>query len=490
MLKSAREKAELLLDKWNDIRKKQKRKEYGEPSTVKTGTPSAGSITTYNNSNHFTSSGDQSNIIVSGNYSGKLKHCITRPSASNLIMIQLDNSRKRSIDSVDPSKVAKQDEVDALFNSVISSDDTEDAPRITFVKDISSAHLKVPITHWFVEELNVSLKFHEYQELVKERIEGQGIILETHAYEILAMSSILLLKQNQYSSSMLRHFSQQNLNKIQDAHISSQLKESTIVLDENLFTDIRAIVKTLQKKHDRLAAINALSTLDIKSNHQEKIAMMMMLLVLKLPLSTIESKSGEINLCTNYLDPVLCSILNDDHDERLLQWPNTKVEDSKSKRPDAVVFSMLQNQYDTGVCYGEAKLEEAKKTPNMLVQDLLRIALFSKETIDTKKLSSCLSFQAVGQHVVFYITSLQNDGLYIMSQLADINCPASIDDLLNFINCFDDLLAVMAAMDSISVDNDDRKKTYRRRSFDSPQFRAFLQKKRHDINGERSYLKF
>lgn len=97
---------------------------------------------------------------------------------------------------------------------------------------------------------------------------------------------------------------------------------------------------------------------------------------------------------------------------------------------------------------------------------------------------------SIGRHVVFYIASLQNDGLYIMNELTDIDCPASIDYLLNFINSFDDLLTLMATMDSISVDNDDQTKTYRRRSFDSPQFRAFLQKKRHDMNGERSYLKF
>lgn len=78
---------------------------------------------------------------------------------------------------------------------------------------------------------------------------------------------------------------------------------------------------------------------------------------------------------------------------------------------------------------------------------------------------------------MFYTASLQNDGLYVMSELADIDCAASIDDLLNFINCFDDLFKVMKIMDSISVDNDGQKKTYRRRSFDSPQFRAFLQKK-------------
>ena len=44
-----------------------------------------------------------------------------------------------------------------------------------------------------------------------------------------------------------------------------------------------------------------------------------------------------------------------------------------------------------------SQLEEAKKAPNMLVQDLLRLALFSKDTIDTKRLSSCKSFQAVGK---------------------------------------------------------------------------------------------
>lgn len=94
--------------------------------------------------------------------------------------------------------------------------------------------------------------------------------------------------------------------------------------------------------------------------------------------------------------------------------PNTKVEDSKSKRPDTVVFNMLQNQYDTGVCYGEAKLEEAKKAPNMLAQDLLRLALFCKDTIDAKRLSSCMSFQAVGK--VLFVTRIAKE-IYLLACL-------------------------------------------------------------------------
>lgn len=94
-----------------------------------------------------------------------------------------------------------------------------------------------------MDEVNVSTKFHEYQELVKERIESAGIILETHVYEILAMSSILLLKPKQYSGSMLHHFSQKHLDKIQKAHLASHLKESAVVFNDNLFTKIRAIVK-------------------------------------------------------------------------------------------------------------------------------------------------------------------------------------------------------------------------------------------------------
>lgn len=48
-----------------------------------------------------------------------------------------------------------------------------------------------------------------------------------------------------------------------------------------------------------------------------------------------------------------------------------------------------------------------------------------------------------------------------MSELANIDCPASIDDLLNFINCFDALFKVMATMESMSVHNDEQKKKYR-----------------------------
>ena len=69
--------------------------------------------------------------------------------------------------------------------------------------------------------------------------------------------------------------------------------------------------------------------------------------------------------------------------------------DSGTKRPDAAVFKMDQDVYDFPIAFGEAKLPSANNV--LLVKDLLRIAMFSKDAIDSNSLYSVVSFQAVGK---------------------------------------------------------------------------------------------
>ncbi|CAO3601480.1 unnamed protein product [Absidia cylindrospora] len=90
-------------------------------------------------------------------------------------------------------------------------------------------------------------------------------------------------------------------------------------------------------------------------------------------------------------------------------------------------------------CYGEAKNHHG------LSKDLIRLGVFSKNSIDLGKLKGVLSFQAVGPQVTFYIANLMPDGLYVMIEIVYIEVPRSLRELASYLVHLDDVLNVVNA---------------------------------------------
>ncbi|CAO3641339.1 unnamed protein product [Mucor fragilis] len=270
---------------------------------------------------------------------------------------------------------------------------------------------------------------------------------------------------------------QSGLKQIESALKTPLFGQSESAIDENLSTNIYKIVKKLIKDQNRVEAIKSLSLLlPCKDRASARIICILPDMVLTPPIHEITSSSGEINLCVECLDPGMRHIFNDDEAEVLLQWPNTLVLDGSQKRPDATAFILDQDSYSIPVAFGEAKLPTASHI--LLVKDLLRIAMFSKDSIDTNSLSSIISFQAVGKQVSFYIMQLKEDGLYIILELYALELPSCINDLMKFSLIVDDLLAVIKAARLSKQSSRSSPNTHKRPSYYSPQYRNFLHKKR------------
>lgn len=95
--------------------------------------------------------------------------------------------------------------------------------------------------------------------------------------------------------------------------------------------------------------------------------------------------------------------------------------EGRQKRPDATVFILDQDSYSIPVAFGEAKLPTANNI--LLVKDLIRIAMFSKDSIDKYNLFTSLLFQAVKNHVSFYTMQLKNDvGTTMLCRIALLCC--------------------------------------------------------------------
>jgi hypothetical protein len=95
----------------------------------------------------------------------------------------------------------------------------------------------------------------------------------------------------------------------------------TTCFDDDLPHITRNIVKELLLKNgSRKAATDKLRSLATTDKNSLKLIVCLVSLINKLPSDEIRSRAGEINLCCNYLDPMLFHMFTDFDKKFILQW--------------------------------------------------------------------------------------------------------------------------------------------------------------------------
>jgi hypothetical protein len=80
------------------------------------------------------------------------------------------------------------------------------------------------------------------------------------------------------------------------------------------------------------------------------------------------------------------------------------VNETGSKRPDAIVAEIVQQKLRCTIGFSEVKTDDSKKkTESLLYQDMIRLGMISKDTIDLYDLSNCVTFQAVVKFIFILI---------------------------------------------------------------------------------------
>jgi hypothetical protein len=116
----------------------------------------------------------------------------------------------------------------------------------------------------------------------------------------------------------------------------------TFKLDRIMKNNIEDILDILlQRNGDRVLAIGELAKLLISSsNYESKLILAMIQLVQKLPPYPLISPLGEIELCSQYLDPLLFSLFNDYKEKVNFRWPNLTLHDEAAHtNSDSILFS-------------------------------------------------------------------------------------------------------------------------------------------------------
>lgn len=87
-------------------------------------------------------------------------------------------------------------------------------------------------------------------------------------------------------------------------------------------------------------------------------------------------------------------------------------------------------KYHHNFGHGEIKVNDSSN--DALVLDLSRVSILAKDALDFHKLSNAFGFQVDGFTVVFYLLSLEFQGIYTMTEIARIKLPKCVGELAAF----------------------------------------------------------
>ncbi|UZO10449.1 uncharacterized protein OCT59_002031 [Rhizophagus irregularis] len=218
-------------------------------------------------------------------------------------------------------------------------------------------------------------------------------------------------------------------------------------VNENLFREVikRAIKESWSSvKKWWLTELANDQTLD------ENLGFVILECLKSLPTAKIKNEPSETTLITNYLDHVMKGMLHDPN-KYIVEWPNTGLDESKarksgrSKQPDFVVSVIHQLQTSGVIFVGEVSPPSEKNNVYKNCNDLIRIGVFMKDCLDSAiDLGAdikTLGFQCVDYTVDFYMMDIVQ-GTYIMIHIGQISVPASVKEMLHFVDEIEILLKI------------------------------------------------
>ncbi|KAI8086653.1 uncharacterized protein BX664DRAFT_264424 [Halteromyces radiatus] len=395
----------------------------------------------YDNSN-----GNNSNNIV-------VRDNITLATHAPLPSYQHQSQSPQPQSQHEPQHLQEQDHNEEPKHLQEKDHEEQDEPQQQKDEDIldpSQLSFKSPAPddRYTVNGFDVSGAFYEFQESIKNH--KHKLPLESHLHHALAASSILFLKHGRYPDDMVKIFGEDQLEAIVD-DLNDMFGVKKAKLPIGTVTDmINIIQNVIDENMTRYQAVGKLLLMDGKvPANQFKFIKSVAKLLEKLPRTGIVEEVKENELCTRYADPLLCGLFDDPDAGIFLRWTDqTTLEGKKSlniskRRPDICITTLKGINWDYNSGFGEAKASSEGNNHYYLCKDLLRVAIFGKNSIDTSNMDGVIGMQVVGRSITFYLMVLLSDGLYIMLELERISIPGSLDDLLKYLMDMNKILMVL-----------------------------------------------
>ncbi|KAG0167271.1 hypothetical protein DFQ29_000540, partial [Apophysomyces sp. BC1021] len=337
------------------------------------------------------------------------------------------------------SKQPSEDDAELLVSMSLSFSPPDDNDRL--------------LIHIF----DATYAFYKLQQSLQ--IQKWKLSLEDH--HALACTSILLLSPNKYPDDLLPFFDVHNLTATID-HIKTIYNINKPPMPTETVMDI---IKITQEILDgtatrEMAAIKLLK-FDPTVKNIYKFFKAIAELIKKLSRVSLTENSNEIEFCSRFVDPFLSGLFDDPDQDIFLRWTNETTLQAKNEqsllswRPDLCIARLRGVKWSLSLGFGEAKPACQESNLYAICRDLLRVAMFCKDPLDSQNMVGVLGLQIVGKTVNFYVLVLPSSGLYIMYEIAKVQKPYSLHDLSKLVMNISSLLFVLDTFGRVCVPSAD-----------------------------------
>lgn len=198
----------------------------------------------------------------------------------------------------------------------------------------------------------------------------------TEIQQVLACKNIILFKAYQFDQELL-----QRINSEEHAiNIKVSIMKDNIKINDAVYLDLTAIFRGVNEKTDRRDLKIRLNKLYESAFEDDgKLIEVFSNLSSKLPNFEILEAIGELELTTNFLDPIFSPLFHNPTVNKHFIWLNRQDENTGGLRPDGVIISVPKKAESITLGYCEIKPQDVEANAELAFADLVRLSTFSRD---------------------------------------------------------------------------------------------------------------
>ncbi|CAG8469105.1 17115_t:CDS:10, partial [Gigaspora rosea] len=263
--------------------------------------------------------------------------------------------------------------------------DTEIVPScpaiINDVIELELGPLPRKESRWFINDTDVSERWHLFKEKSLELANREGLFVESHTQQILSLSHILLLKPKQHCPLIVEVFGDELLVTMHEDIIQRLTKQET----------------EFDRNHKRRCSFRTANSYSWPFLWRTRNFEAIRNIIERVPRLTLKGPVGEMELCTTYIDTILSPLFTDPDRGIFLRWSNKRAVESKArkpvgraKQPDAIINEIDQLSWSLSKGH-----EYLYQTYDPQKNGQVEMPVFNKDAIDFYNMNCMLGFQVV-----------------------------------------------------------------------------------------------
>lgn len=151
---------------------------------------------------------------------------------------------------------------------------------------------------------------------------------------------------------------------------------------------------------------------------------------------------GELELTTNFLDPIFSSLFHDPAINKHFIWLNRQTENTDGLRPDGAIISIQKKAESVILGYCEVKPLDIETNLELTFADLFRLSILSRDLMLRKEIKKAITIQAVVYRIVVYFVEETFPDVTTMTEILSFDVPSTTCGIGGLINKMDQLKRV------------------------------------------------